>query len=89
MMYDFQDFSIDLTNAIEAETFDNVKDYYGVIFKSVTEKFKYQIIHNLLMGYRIYIYGEGHLRDMPFHRGTQWFLPEEIKITWKKNETRN
>lgn len=85
MMYDFQDFSIDLTKAIDVEPFDNRPDYYGVIFKTTTERFRFQVIHNLFMGYRIYIYDDnGYMRDIPFHKGTQGFLPEGIEITWKQ-----
>ncbi len=84
MMYDFQDFSVDLSIAMEVEQFNQKPDYYGIIFKVRTEKFRFQLIHNLLMGYRIYIYDDnGYLRDIPFHKGTVGFLPDGIKVTWK------
>lgn len=84
MHYDFQDFSIDLSEAIEIDHFNDRPHYYGVIFKVAEGKMKYQLIHNILMDYRIYIYdGEGHMKDIPFHRGTEDFLPEGVKINWK------
>jgi hypothetical protein len=87
MKYDFHDFSIDLSDAVEVDRFDDRPHYYGVIFRvatKTTDKFKYQLIHNLSMGYRLHIYdGEGHMRDIPFHSGTESFLPEGIDVKWK------
>jgi len=83
MTFDFQDFSIDLTKAIQIESFDET-DYCGIIFKMADVRFRFQVIHNKLMGYRIYIYDDnGHLQDIPFHKGTAGFLPDGIKITWR------
>lgn len=84
MHYDFHDFSIDLSDAIEVERFDDRPHYYGVIFKVVDDKMRYQLIHNLLMGYRFHIYdGMGHMRDIPFSKKTQDFLPEGIVVIWR------
>jgi hypothetical protein len=83
MICSFQDFLMDLSAASEVESFDE-KDYYGIIFKMSNLKFQFQVIHNRLMGYRIYIYNNnGHLQDIPFHKGTVGFLPDGIKVQWK------
>ena len=85
MIYDFQDFSVNLISAIKIKLFDDKPHYYGVIFKVHNDNMNYQLIHNILMGYRLHIYNDyGYMKDLPFHKETEKFLPDNIKIEWKK-----
>jgi hypothetical protein len=81
--FNFQDFYILFPDQMQFEPFEELPDYYGIIFD--VKGMKHQIIHHMDLGYRILIYitGEGMSRDIPFHKGTEHFLPEGVKVVWE------
>lgn len=84
LKFDFHDFSIELEDSLEIDEFKDLPHYYGIIFH--TNKMKYQVIHNMLMGYRLIIYDNyGFSKDIPFKKETQNFLPEGVLTTWRED----
>ena len=54
------------------------------LMEKIITPIKYQLIHNLHLGYRLLMNeDEGNVRDLPFHQGTEGFLPEGVSVEWK------
>lgn len=80
--YNFPDFTLKYEN-INATTFENLPDYYGIVFKFGDDRF--EIIHNLLMGYRLIMNNliNYSCKEVPFKQETAGFLPDGIEVIWK------
>jgi len=77
--FKIEKFILTIPTDIKFETFNDPKNYYGIIFKY--KSYKYEIV-DCLLGPRIIINGkEGECKDMPFNLGTASFLPEFITVS--------
>ncbi len=71
-------FILSFPTNIKFDTFNDPKNYYGIIFHY--EKYKFEVMESKI-GARLLINGVmGESKDLPFHEGTAHFLPDFIKV---------
>ena len=82
MLHDLKDFIITFPDDMTHETY-SFKDMAGIILK--VGKVTYDVVANIHLGNRLIINGphEAEWRDIPFHRGTDSFLPEGVSVQWR------
>ena len=75
-------FVLTFDSEMEHEIYSEPPDFYGVRF--FVGDSCYDVFCNRYMGERLVItkpFTYGFLRDMPFHLGTAWQLPEGITVS--------
>lgn len=82
MEFKFTDFTVIFDNKIKYEIFEELPDYYGIVFKIGGGKI--ELLHHIYLGYRLLISkAEFYNQDIPFSKKTEFYL-EGIEVKWNK-----